>query len=111
MSAVAASEKLHFIDNSASQARDLEDIEAGKALKSDASWAIDFHIEGPKGLGVTAGNLGLPPYQVGLGFTDGADPAKARRLANLLIASLSQRWHVDRVPTDQGIMPSRACAT
>jgi len=111
MRAVAQSENLRFIDNSAQQAQDLKDVGADKALKRDVSRAIDLHIEGESGLGVTAGNLGLPDYQVGLGFTEGRDPAKAHRLANRLISSLSQHWNVQRVPSSQGILPMKGCGS
>jgi hypothetical protein len=91
------------------QARSLKEIGADKALKSDLSQTIDLHIEGKGGLGVTAGNLGLPPHQVGLGFTAGSDAAKARRLATNLTSSLSQHWSVQRVPTSQGVLPMTGC--
>jgi len=109
MRAVAQSENLQFIDNSAQQAQDLKDTGADKALKRDVSHAIDLRIEGEGGLGVTAGNFGLPPYQVGLGFTEGRDPATAHRVANHLISSLSHRWNVQRVPSNQGILPMKGC--
>ena len=109
MQAVAQSENLQFIDNSAQQAQDLKEIATDRALKRDMFHAIDLHIEGESGLGVTAGNLGLPPYQVGLGFTEGRDAAKARQLANHLISSLSQHWSVQRVPSSQGISPMKGC--
>lgn len=109
MRAVARSENLQFIDNSAQEAHDLKDTGADKALKRDASHAVDIHIEGENGLGVTAGNLGLPPYQVGVGFTEGSDPPKARRLANHLITSLSQRFNVQPVPSNEGMLPMKGC--
>jgi hypothetical protein len=109
MRSTAQSEGLQFIDNSAQQASALKDVGADKALKRDVSRAIDVHIEGKDGLGVTAGNLGLPPYQVALGFTEGADPAKAHRLSDRLVQTLSQRWHVEVVPAGEGAMPMKTC--
>ena len=105
MMTVAQSEGLQFIDNSAQQGTALKDIGADKALKRDAASVIDFYIEGANGMGVTAGNLGLPPYQVGLGFTEGDDPAKAHRLADQLVRALSQRWDVQRIPPRQRHRP------
>lgn len=64
MRAVAQAEGLQFLDNSAQQAKSLKSLGADKALGRDVSRAIDVHIEGRNGLGVTAGNLGLPAYQV-----------------------------------------------
>lgn len=109
MEAVSQAENLHFIDNSASQARQLSDVGAGRALGHDVSHAIDLHIEGEDGLGVTATNLGLPTYQVGLGFAEGSDPTKARHLADHLVGRLSQHWSVQPVPSDQGIVPMKDC--
>jgi hypothetical protein len=109
MRAVAKSENLEFIDNSAETGRALKDIGADKALKRDAALAIDVHIEGDRGMGVTAGNLGLPSNQVALGFTAGANAAKARKLADHLIRALSQRWRVQTVPKGQGSFPMSSC--
>jgi hypothetical protein len=109
MRATAAAEHLQFIDNSAQQGSDLKAMGADKLLKRDASLAIDFQIEGNGGMGVTAGNLGLPPYQVGLGFTEGSDAAKAHQLSARLIHALSQRWQVETIPAGKGAMPMKSC--
>ena len=109
MRSVAQSENLKFIDNSAQQGSDLKAMGADKLLKRDASFAIDLHIEGKGGMGVTAGNLGLPPYQVALGFTEGSNAAKAHRLKDRLIHALSQRWHVEKVSQRRGALPMKTC--
>lgn len=109
MRTVGHSEGLQFIDNSAQQEVALRNMGADKALGRDAAYAIDLHIEGEGGLGATAGNLGLPPYQVGLGFSEGNDREKAHRLASKLIKALSQRWDVQRVSSTEGILPSSGC--
>jgi hypothetical protein len=109
MMTVARTEGLQFIDNSAQQGAELKAVGADKLLKRGADTAIDFHIEGAGGMGVTAGNLGLLPYQVGLGFTEGGDPSKAHRLAEKLISELSQRWEVQRIPPGEGIMSMKTC--
>ena len=111
MRTVAQSEGLEFIDNSETTRRALKDIGADKASKNDAAaLIIDFHIEGKRGLGVTAGNFGLPTYQIALGFTEGVNASKARRLANHLIQALSQRWRVETVPRATGVFPMSSCA-
>jgi hypothetical protein len=108
MRATAASEHLRFIDNSAQQSSDSKSIGTDKLLKR-ASLAIDVHIEGKGGMGVTAGNLGLPPYQVALGFTEGSDAAKAHQLSARLIQALSQRWQVETIPAGKGALPMKRC--
>ncbi len=109
MREAAAFERLQFIDNSARQGRDLKYIGADGLLKRDASLAIDIHIEGNGGMGVTAGNLGLPAYQVAIGFTEGADPAKAHRLAARLIQVLAKQWQVETISVHKGAMPMKSC--
>ena len=109
MRTVAQFENLKFIDNSAQQGSDLKAMGADKLLKRDASLAIDLHIEGKGGMGVTAGNLSLPPYQVALGFTEGSDAAKAHRLSVRLVRALSRRWHVETVPQGMGAVPMKSC--
>jgi hypothetical protein len=109
MMTVAQSEGLRFIDNSEQQGVELKAIGADKAVKRDAASVIDFHIEGASGMGVTAGNLGLRTYQIGLGFTEGDDPAEAHRLADQLIRALSRRWDVQRVAPGKGLFPMKTC--
>jgi hypothetical protein len=109
MRSVADAENLKFVDGSAKTGNDLKIMGADKYLKRDPSLAINVGIEGDEGLGVTAGNLGLPPYQVALGFTAGSDAAKARRLSNRLVQALSQRWHVETVPQGKGVFPMKSC--
>jgi hypothetical protein len=109
MRATAASEHLQFIDNSAQQGHELKAVGADKLLKRDASLAIDLHIEGNNGMGVTAGNLGLPPYQVAFGFTEGSDAAKAHELSARLIQALLRRWRVETIPAGKGATPMQSC--
>lgn len=106
---VAKSQKIEFIDNSRDQAQDLKTMGSYNSVGLDPSLAIDFHLEGKAGLGVTATNLGLPPYQVALGFTEGADAAQARRLSSQLIEALSRRWQVEKVPQGSGVFPMKTC--
>jgi len=109
MRTVAQTENLKFIDGSAKTGADLKTMGADKLLKSDPAHAINVAIEGEKGMGVTAGNLGLPPYQVALGFTAGSDMAKARRLSDRLVHALAQQWHVATVPQGKGAFPLEGC--
>jgi hypothetical protein len=109
MRSIAKLEDLNYIDNSAQHGSDLKQIGADKLLKRDAALAIDVHIEGEGGIGVTAGNLGLPPYQIALGFTEGSDAARAHRLSDRLVQALSQQWHVEILPQGRGVLPMKMC--
>ena len=109
MHSIAKLEDLKYIDNSAQQGANLKIMGADKLLKQDAALAIDVHLEGDRALGVSAGNLGLPPYQVALGFTEGSDAAKAHRLSDQLVKALSQLWQIETVPQGKGAFPMSSC--
>ncbi len=105
----AERESLSFVNNSTDLQTSLSNIDAETDLPADRSLLIDLHIEGANGLGVTAGNLGLYASQVSLGFTEGGDPIKARRLKDSLIRDLGAIWTVTRVDHTRGIQPDPAC--
>jgi hypothetical protein len=109
MQQVAKLENGEFINNSANSASGLRATGADNRLNEDASLAIDAHIELGRGAGVTASNLGLRPYQVAFGFTEGSYPAETHRLADRLVRELSQHWHVEKVPQGQGVVPMDSC--
>ena len=109
MREVARLEGLRFLDNSADTESYLRDVRDRGLVKLEHVPTINVGIEGENGLGVTAGNLGLPSNQVALGFTAGSDAAKARRLSNRLVGALSQRWRVEKVPAGKGAFPMESC--
>ena len=109
MREVARSEGLRFVDGSAETRDYLKDVRDKGQVKLDHVPTINMGIEGEHGLGVTAGNLGLPSNQVALGFTAGRNAAKAHKLADHLVHALSQRWHVQTVPKGQGSFPMTSC--
>jgi len=109
MRATAKSAGLKFIDQSAETRANLENVDANKSLKYGADSLVDAHIEGAGGMGVTASNLGLPPFQIALGFTAGSDSAKGHHLADQLVRALSERWHVQKIPEGEGVRPLKEC--
>lgn len=109
MQEVAKAENLTFIDSSAKTAAELKMIDPNKDAKRDLFRIIHVGIEGSGGMGVTAGNLGLPAYQIALGFTEGDDAVKAHQLSKRLVATLSQYWLIETVPAGQGALPLKAC--
>jgi len=60
-------------------------------------------------MGVTAGNLGLPGYEVALGFSEGSSGAEAREFANKVVKRLEQHWQVEIVPAGTGAKPMGGC--
>lgn len=109
MREVAQSEGLRFLDGSAETRDYLKDVRDKGQVKLEHIPTINMGIEGEDGLGVTAGNLGLPSNQVALGFTAGRDPSKARRLAKHLVRALSQQYRVQTVPHRQGSFALSSC--
>lgn len=110
MRTVAKSENATFIDGSAETAQTLKNIGADKSLKHDLGQHINVGIEVDGTIIVMGGNLGLPAFQVALGFGAGSDAIKAHRLSGRLIKAFSQRWHVETVPVGQGVQPMKTCA-
>lgn len=108
MRQIAASQHMTFIDNSARTRGELETVGQGKLAHQNPS-TINIAIEGGDGLGVTAGNMGLSPYQVALGFTNGSDVAQGQRFSNAVIQTLGKQWKISKVPAGKGALPSKNC--
>lgn len=104
MRSIAQSEHLKFIDGSAETQHDLTMLKANKNAR-----AINLDIEREDGLGVGAGNLGLPTYQVALGFSEGSNSLESRKFADMVIGELKKKWNVEDVPSGQGAQPMKAC--
>jgi hypothetical protein len=111
MRSFADAQSMTFIDNSAQTQADLERIGAKSPPLPKGEPLINMGINGPGGLGVTAGNLGLPGYQVALGFTEGNDATKGIAFTNALIRELDQRWELVEVPNpdERGAFPLPNC--
>lgn len=109
MRAAADAENLQFVDGSLETGENLKVMGADKALKRDPALAINVGIKNAGGTFVMGGNLGLPPYQVALGFGAGSDPAKAHQLSDRLVRLLSDKWDVETVPQGKGVFPMNDC--
>lgn len=111
MREVAKAENLKFIDDSLEAAESLRVMGADKALNFDSAFTIHVGIENEnKGnMFVLGGNIGLPPYQVAVGFAEGNDAAKAHRLSDRLVKAFSQLWHIETVPQGKGSLPMKSC--
>jgi hypothetical protein len=107
----AQAENLQFVDGSRETGKNLKVMGADKALESDPSFAINVGIKGDGGSYVMGGNLGLPSYQVALGFGTGSDPEKAHRLSERLVRLLSAEWDVETVPQGKGVFPMGGCGS
>jgi hypothetical protein len=78
--------------------------------RADSSLVINIGVLRKDGLGFGVGNLGLPGYQIALGFSEGSgNAAEAREFADRVVKRLEQRWHIDVVPAGQGATPMSDC--
>ena len=109
LKAVADSKGMEFTDNSAETKRGLEAIGHPDRQRADGSPVINVGVLREDGMGIGAGNLGLPGYQVALGFSEGSDKLEARRFADEVIKRLEQHWRVETVPAGSGAMPKPDC--
>lgn len=109
MKSIAVLEKMEFLNNSANTKRNLEVLGYSGSERTNGSPVINIGVLRSDGLGVGGGNLGLPGYQVALGFSVGSDDAEAREFANRVIKRLGQHWHIEMVPSGQGDKPMSDC--
>ena len=106
---IAHSKNMEFFDSSADTARDLPKIGYAGQERSDGSPVINVGVLRKDGLFVGGGNLGLPGYQVQLGFTKGSDDADSRRFANEVISRLEKQWKVEVLPAGTAATPKTDC--
>jgi hypothetical protein len=105
LQSVAHSERMTYIDNSGPTEGDLAVFNAPGRLAP----VINLGLEGPDGVGLGAGNVGLPRYQVAVGFSAGSRPTEARRFADTVVQQFKARWHVETVPEGRGALPIPNC--
>ena len=105
LQSVALSERMTYIDRSGPTEGELAVLNAPGKLAP----AINIGLETPDGLGLGVGNLGLPKYQVAVGFSEGSRPTEARRFADTVVQEFKARWHVETVPEGRGALPIPDC--
>lgn len=106
---VARFEGMTFTDNSARTQAELEKAKHSATQLRTNDGAINMAVEGEGGLGMTAGNLGLPRYQMVMGFSAGMDRLASEKFANKVIEALSSHWIVERLDSSQGAKPMKEC--
>jgi hypothetical protein len=109
LKSIASSEKMEFIDNSRNAQRGLETLgNAGNERKDDTS-VVDLRVIRGDGTAISAANLGLPGYQMAVGFTEGSGVPPARAIAARTLSRLKMRWTVEPVPNGFGAAPMPGC--
>lgn len=109
LKAVAASTEMKFIDNSEATKRDLTTVGYVGRDRTDGSPVINVAVKRGDGLSVGAVNVGLPGYQVALGFTESSDRLETQRFVSAIIKRLEKHWEVEKLPTGTGALPQPGC--
>ncbi len=68
---------------------------------------INIGVDRDKHNLMMGGNLGLPTYQVALGFS--GESSEDRQFAEKLVKQLSAHWHVETLPAGEGAFPIKDC--
>jgi len=104
MKSISQSQRMDFTDGGVITQKGLT------KLKTSPNYPLIYVGANRKdGVGWEGGNLGLSAYEVALGFSEGSNPADARRFADLVISELNKRWSVYVVPTGRGALPMKSC--
>ena len=109
MRAIAASEHMTLVDGGAQAQRDLKTTGAKFAKLATPGSVINFGIDRGKHSIVMGGNLGLPTYQVAMGFSGAEDPEEMKRFADVVVKRLAMLWPVQMVPDGTGAFPMKTC--
>lgn len=104
---IAQQEHMQFIDASARTRQDLQTINAPQSVRVDP--VINMGVERDDGVGLGLGNMGLPSYQVAMGFSEGSNPPEAHAFAARVLQKLSAQWHLKTVPAGTGALPMKSC--
>lgn len=107
LKSIAQAEGMDFIDGSEAAKQGLEDTNAPESMRQDL--VILMSVEGRDGISLMLGNMGLPSYQVAMGFSEGSDPPKASAFADAVLKKLGQRWHLRTVPAGTGARALNTC--
>lgn len=109
MRQIAREEKMDFVDGSEDTKRGLDTIGYSDRGRTNDSPTIHIAVQRSDGVGVTAGNMGLSPHQIALGFSEGRNRPEAIQFADRVIKRLERRWRVNVLPAGSGVMPNSGC--
>jgi len=109
MEHISKEHKMHFIDRSAESGREVAALNYSGVERSRGGRVVNVSAVGSDGLSFGATNLGLPHYQIVVGFSEGSDPSKAREFAGEAIRRFQQHWMMKRVPSGAGGRPMSNC--
>lgn len=107
---IADSEGAQFLDRSVDTQKELNTIDHSFEGARNKP-VINMGFQHTDGVGLTVTNLGLPGYQVAVGFSEGSNPAEARKFAQMVVGKLEEHWHIETVPNpaESGALPMKNC--
>lgn len=109
LKSIAAAEKLEFIDNSSNAERGLNETGYVSHERTGGSRVMDIRLVRRDGMGIGATNVGLPGYQVAMGFAEGSNAVEAQNFAKRVLPRFKRRWLVELVPPGAGAGPMVGC--
>lgn len=110
MRSVAEDSRLVFADGGAGIEEEARMLEQADRLTSHTGKVIYFGAESETGVGgFTAGNLGLNPFQVGIGMTPSRDTFFNVKKIHETIDRIERRWTARRIPLGETFKPRSGC--
>jgi hypothetical protein len=109
MRSITASEHMTFVDGGAQTQSELKAVGAKFEKLDTRGSVINFGVDRGDHTMIMGGNLGLPAYQIVVGFSGVEDHEEISRLADVVVKQLSTTWRVQRVPAGTGALPMKAC--
>ena len=108
---VAAANRLTFYNNSKATEVDLNSTAEIQRNLPIAHPTVNVGTVSPEAMGFSVANFVEAPSQIVVGFSKGGDIAKARKLSNDVVRSLSRRWRIHDVPNVEttGAFPLKDC--
>lgn len=110
MREIAVANQLRFVDTSSESQEALSRTNPEQARVENRRRAVNIGTVGSRGFGFSAGNLGLPEYQVAIGFTAGDQPADARKFAARTVSLVRSKWPVETSSGETGVTGMKSCA-
>jgi hypothetical protein len=109
MRSIAVSERMTFVDGSAQAQRGLKDTGAQFEKLDTPGSVVHIGIDRGGHTLMMGGNLGLPTYQVALGFSGADNTEDVLRFADRVVKKLETTWPVQTVPAGTGALPMKTC--
>ncbi len=106
---LAAQRNMEFSDGSLDFVEDIHVIYGGNRNSSAGASTVLFSMSGSDGLGLTAGNIGLPPLQLAFGFSHGDDRERSLSFTRQVINLLRGRGQVRVLPPGESAKPISEC--